>query len=256
MKKIHLLGLILLALLIIFSFTQIDYSNLALIHLSDLLNITKAMLQPDWAYVYDGSNEDLISLLLETLAIAIYGTVIGAVLALPFALLGSTTILGKRWTWLALMIKGFFGFLRSIPALIYGILFVRIVGPGPFAGALALGLQLIGMLGKLIAEALDAIDRQPLEAIAASGGSSYQVFQYAILPQVVPISASYILNHLEINMRSATVLGLVGAGGIGAPIIFALQQRNWAKVSIILIGIILIVIAIDFINSFIRKKLQ
>ena len=249
-----LIGLI--GLLVIFSFLQIDYSNLSRIHIKDILSILKGLAQPDWSYVEDGTNEDLISLMAETIAIAFYGTMIGSLLALPVSLMGSSRILGTKFMGIALFFRGFFGFLRSIPALIYGILFVRIVGPGPFAGALALGLQLVGMLGKLIAEALDAVDIKPIEAIEASGASRMQVFHYAILPQVLPISISHIINHFEINLRSATILGLVGAGGIGAPIIFALQQRDWSKVSIILIAIILIVLLVDSVNGLIRKKLQ
>ena len=146
--------------------------------------------------------------------------------------------------------------LRSVPALIYAILFVRIVGPGAFAGALALGIQLIGMLGKLVSEELDRSDEVPVEAMRASGASSFQSFQYARLPQVIAMSTSHVVNHFEINVRSATTLGLVGAGGIGAPVIFALQQRNWGRVSIILLAIILVVICIDLLSTYIRQLLK
>ncbi|MGX7107789.1 PhnE/PtxC family ABC transporter permease [Hutsoniella sourekii] len=122
--------------------------------------------------------------------------------------------------------------------------------------ALALGVQLIGMLGKLISEELDRADEAPVEAMTAAGASGVQAFQYARLPQVLPLAASHILNHFEINVRSATTLGLVGAGGIGAPIIFALQQRNWSRVSIILLAIIVVVLIIDLLSTQVRKRLK
>ena len=145
--------------------------------------------------------------------------------------------------------------MRAIPTIIYAILFVRVVGPGPFAGGLAIGTQLVGMLGKLISNAMDNVDNTPIEALNSVGASKFQTFQYAHLPQITSISVSHILNHFEISVRSATILGLVGAGGIGAPIIFALQSRDWGKVSIILIAIIIVVLIIDALGTFIRKKL-
>lgn len=256
MKKRNLGLLLLLIFLSLFSFLQIDYSNLSRINWHEIFNILKALSQPDWTFVYDGTSEDLISLMFETFLIAFYGSLIGSVLALPLSILGSKRILGPRLAWLALIFRGLFGFLRSVPALIYGILFVRMVGPGPFAGSLALAGQLLGMLAKLVGESFDSINQDIVDATKSTGASSFQVFQYGIIPQVVPIVTTYILNHFEINLRSATILGLVGAGGIGAPIIFALQQRDWPKVSIILLAIILIVLMVDKINGKLRKKLQ
>lgn len=247
--------LIILVLLVVYSFIRLDYSNIVNLQFNHVWNIFISLLQPDISYVYDGSSEDLIHLMFETVVIAFYGTILGSVLSLPFILLSAKSIWG-RFQIIPTLSRGLLNLLRSIPALIYAILFVRVVGPGPFAGALALGVQLIGMLGKLVSEELDRVDETPVEAVVAAGSTNMQSFQYARLPQVVPIAASHILNHFEINVRSATTLGLVGAGGIGAPIIFALQQRNWARVSIILIGIIMVVVLIDLFSTAIRKKLR
>ena len=112
------------------------------------------------------------------------------------------------------------------------------------------------MLGKLVSEELDRSDELPVEALRASGATAFQSFQYARLPQVLSMAASHVINHFEINVRSATTLGLVGAGGIGAPVIFALQQRNWGRVSIIMIAIILVVICIDLLSTYIRQRLK
>lgn len=255
-KGINQVLLITLIGLILYSIFKMVYSNLANLRLQDIVNIFMGLFNPDWSYVWDGTSESLIPLLLETIAIAFYGTVVGTILSIPFTLLASNVVWSEQLQWIPSLGRGFLNLLRSIPALIYAILFVRIVGPGAFAGALALGVQLVGMLGKLISEELDNSDNVPVEAMIAAGASQVQAFQYARIPQVVPIAVSHVLNHFEINVRSATTLGLVGAGGIGAPIVFALQQRNWGRVSIILLGIIVVVVLIDALSTFLRKKLK
>ena len=249
----RLLGIVML-LLVVWSFLMIEPLDLSLISGSYIRTIVEGLFSPDWNFVYTGSSEDLVSLMLDTVAIAFYGTVLGSVLSIPFILLSSYSLWG-RWTIVPRIGRGVLNLLRSIPTLIYAILFVRIVGPGEFAGGLAIGTQLVGMLGKLISEALDNIDEIPVEAMASVGSTDFQIFQYARLPQVLPIAVSHILNHFEISVRSATILGLVGAGGIGAPIIFALQARNWPRVSIMLIAIILVVVVIDQLSTFIRRQL-
>ncbi|MNV62363.1 Phosphate-import permease protein PhnE [compost metagenome] len=135
------------------------------------------------------------------------------------------------------------------------LLFIKAVGPGSFAGVLALGLHSVGMLGKLFADEIENIDNGPLEALISSGASRMQVLWFAVLPQVLPGFLSYTLYRFEINVRSATILGVIGAGGIGTPLIFALSSRNWDRVGIILLGIIAMITIIDLISGMIRKKL-
>ncbi len=146
-------------------------------------------------------------------------------------------------------------FVRTFPELVMALLFIKAVGPGSFAGVLALGLHSIGMLGKLYSEGIENIDKGPTEALIATGANRFQILWYAVLPQVLPDFLSYTLYRFEINVRSAAILGVIGAGGIGTPLIFALSSRNWSRVGIILLGIILMVIIIDFISSSIRKRI-
>ena len=232
----------------------LDYSGLATFNPSLALEALRGLLSPDWGYVYDGSGEDLISLLLLTIGIAFLGTAIATVLAIPFALVSSRTL----WHNPVVPRVGKFvcNVLRAFPELVYAIIFVRVVGPGPFAGALAIGVHQIGMLGKLFTEQIEAMDEAPVEAVRAVGGNFWQSLFYARLPQLMPIFSSLSLNHFEIAVRSASTLGLVGAGGIGAPLIFAIQARNWATVSIILIGVVVAVFAIDLLGGAIRKRLR
>ena len=146
--------------------------------------------------------------------------------------------------------------LRAFPELVYAIIFVKMVGPGPFAGVLAIGVHQIGMLGKLYTEEMEAMEESPVEAMSAVGAGFWQTMFFARIPQLMPIYSSLSLNHFEIAVRSASTLGLVGAGGIGAPLVFAIQARNWDKVSVILMGVIVAVFAIDSLAGFIRKKLK
>jgi phosphonate transport system permease protein len=135
------------------------------------------------------------------------------------------------------------------------IIFIKAVGPGSFAGVLALGLHSIGMLGKLFSEEIENMDLGPTEALMATGANRFQTLWFAGIPQVIPGFISYTLYRFEINVRSATILGVIGAGGIGTPLIFALTSRDWNRVGMILLGIIVMVTMIDLISGYLRKKI-
>jgi phosphonate transport system permease protein len=135
------------------------------------------------------------------------------------------------------------------------ILFIKAVGPGPFSGVLALGVHSIGMLGKLFSEAIENMDLKPAESLTACGANEIQKVWFAIIPQVLPEFASFSLYRFEINVRAASILGIVGAGGIGTPLIFALEARAWSRVGVILLGIIIMVTLIDIVSGYIRRKL-
>ncbi|MGG2064967.1 phosphonate ABC transporter, permease protein PhnE [Bacillus sp. S14(2024)] len=219
--------------------------------------ITKAIMtgiiNPDWDYVSLPDGEDLLHGLVDTLAIAVLGTFISAFLCVPFAFWAATNMSTGKVT--SGSGKFVLSFIRTFPELVMALLFIKAVGPGSFAGVLALGLHSIGMLGKLYSEGIENIDKGPTEALVATGANRFQVLWYAVLPQVLPDFFSYTLYRFEINVRSASILGMVGAGGIGTPLIFALSSRNWSRVGIILLGIIIMVIVIDFISSSIRKRI-
>lgn len=135
------------------------------------------------------------------------------------------------------------------------LIFIKAVGPNAFAGVMALGLHSVGMLGKLYAEAIENMDMGPTEAMTAVGANIWQRMAFAVVPQVIPDFISYTLYRFEINVRSATLLGVIGAGGIGTPLIFALNARQWPRVGIILIGIIVTVSVIDYISGTLRKRI-
>ncbi|MDD2958334.1 MAG: phosphonate ABC transporter, permease protein PhnE [Lachnospiraceae bacterium] len=243
------------AAVILYSAAGIDYSGLASFSLSMAGDVFRGLFHPQWSYFYDGSGEDVFSLLLLTIGIAFLGTAIATLLALPIMLISAANLWKSRPA-VAKIGKFICNVLRAFPELVYAIIFVKMVGPGPFAGVLAIGVHQIGMLGKLFTEEMEGMEEQSVEAMQAVGAGFWQTFFYARVPQLMPIYTSLSLNHFEIAVRSASTLGLVGAGGIGAPLIFAIQARNWDKVSIILLGVILTVFLIDTVTGAIRKKLR
>ena len=240
-KHSGLCTFLVLAVIVLICAYDLDYSALNSFSWSTFLDTLKQLMKPDFSYFYDGSGEDVLSLILLTIAIAFAGTVIGTILAIPIVPRIGKFVLDV---------------LRSFPELIYAIIFVKVVGPGAFAGVMAIGIHQIGMLGKLFAEEMEKMNEDAVKACRSVGANSVQTMFYARIPQLMPIYSSLILNHFEIGVRSASTLGLVGAGGIGAPLIFAIQARNWDKVSIILLSVIVTVYLLDILTGYIRKKLK
>lgn len=240
---------------ILYSAAGIDYSGLMTFSPALGMEVLQGISRPDWSFLCDGSGEDLVSLLLLTIGIAFLGTAIATVLAVPLTLFSASN-LWRSHPLIAKAGKFICNVLRAFPELVYAIIFVKVVGPGPFAGVLAIGVHQIGMLGKLYTEQMEAMDEHPAEAMRAAGANFWQTLFFARAPQLMPIYSSLSLNHFEIAVRSASTLGLVGAGGIGAPLIFAIQARSWDKVSMILIGVIVTVFVLDLITEIIRKKLR
>ncbi len=190
--------------------------------------------------------------LLESFQIALIGTVFAGFFSLMLGVLAAENTSPKP-------ISGFIKFtlnaIRTIPEILLAIIFIVGVGPGAFAGILALGFHSTGTLSKLTAEVTESINKGPIEAVLAVGGSQISVFRYSALPQIMPEFVSILLYRLEINIRAASVLGMVGAGGIGKTLFFALMARNWSHVGTILIGIIIVVTLVDYISGRIRSKL-
>jgi phosphonate transport system permease protein len=216
-------------------------------------SIVRGLFHPDWHYVYIPEGEDLLRGLLETLSIAILGTFISAFLCIPFAFWAARNMNGQRW--FSSTGKVILSIIRTFPEVVMAILFIKAVGPGAYAGLLALGLHSIGMLGKLYSEAIENLDMGPYEALIACGANRFQAIWFAVIPQVLPEFFSFALYRFELNVRSAAILGMIGAGGIGTPLIFALEARSWDRVGIILLGVIITVTIVDIISGNIRKRL-
>lgn len=206
------------------------------------------MFPPDWAYA-----KTIVKPTIETIEIAIWGTVLGIVLAFPLGLMAARNLTPH------VVLYGSSRFilnaLRGVSELVFALIFVSAVGLGPFPGILALALHNAGMLGKFYAEAIEAIDPGPVEALQASGARWTQVVVYAILPQVVPHFVTYNLYRLEVSIRSATVLGLVGAGGVGFHLISSIRLFDYQTTAMVLIVIVLLVVLTDYFGTWIRSRI-
>ncbi|WP_425464815.1 phosphonate ABC transporter, permease protein PhnE [Paenibacillus piri] len=242
-----------LAILCVWAFGGIEFTGIKETAGQVSKAIFRGLLHPDWNYVYLPEGEDLLRGLLETAAIAVLGTFISAVLCIPFAFWAAANKGKARWA--TGTGKFMLSLIRTFPEIVMAIIFIKAVGPGSYAGALALGVHSIGMLGKLYSEAIENLDRGPTEALVACGANKLQTLWFAVIPQVLPDFFSFALYRFEINIRSAAILGVIGAGGIGTPLIFALDARSWPRVGIILLGVVVMVTIIDLISGYIRKRL-
>jgi phosphonate transport system permease protein len=190
----------------------------------------------------------------DTIAMSVAGTALAAVLSLPIALLAAQNTAPN-----AALYRGtrlILNLLRSVPELIMGIIFVAMVGFGALPGVLALGLHSIGMVGKFFAESIEHVDPKPIEAARAAGGTPFQVVWHAVIPQVMPQLADTTIYRWEYNFRASTVLGAVGAGGIGFELIAALRILEYAQVAAILICVLICVTTVDNLGAVLRKLLK
>jgi phosphonate transport system permease protein len=207
------------------------------------------MVPPDWAYT-----RELLWPLWETLNIATLGTLIGLVLAVPVAFLAARnttpSVALVRPVALLVIVSS-----RSINSLIWALLLVAILGPGPLAGVFAIALRSIGFIGKLLYEAIEEIDARQVEAIEATGASRAQVMAWGVVPQVAPTLAGVTVFRWDINIRESTVLGLVGAGGIGVKLEAALGSLAWPKVTMLLLAILATVVVSEWISARVRRHL-
>ncbi|RED38388.1 phosphonate transport system permease protein [Rhodopseudomonas thermotolerans] len=186
----------------------------------------------------------------ETLAIALLGTLGGALLAFPISFLAARNVLRIRP--LQLLTRRLLDMVRGVDTLIWALIWVGVVGLGPFAGILAVMCSDLGNFGKLFSEAFEAADDKPSEGVKATGGSHLHSVRFGMLPQVVPILASQVLYFFESNTRSATIIGIVGAGGIGLQLAEQIRVLEWQKVSFLILMILVTVAAIDWISSKLR----
>ena len=252
MIKHWLITIVVLAL-IVWGFAGMPALELKSKSIEILKSIFNGLFHPDWDYVYIPAGEDLLRGLLETFAIAVIGTFIAAVICIPFAFLGARNLVKVRPV--TGITKFILSVIRVFPEIVMALIFIKAVGPGSFSGVLALGIHSVGMLGKLFIEDIESLDFSSAEALKASGANKTKTLVFAVIPQILPSFLSLILYRFELNLRSASILGLIGAGGIGTPLIFALQTRSWDRVGIILIGLVIMVSIVDFISGAIRKRI-
>jgi len=190
--------------------------------------------------------------MLVTLQIALWGTFLAVLTAIPFGLMASSNIV--PW-WVYSPTRRLMDSFRAINEMVFAMLFVVAVGLGPFAGVLALWIHTTGILAKLFSEAVEAIDHQPIEGIRSTGAGALHEIIYGVIPQVMPLWISFTLYRFESNVRSATVVGMVGAGGIGVLLWEIIRSFQYKETSAVMVIVVITVSVIDMVSSKIRKAL-
>ncbi|MDR2828948.1 MAG: phosphonate ABC transporter, permease protein PhnE [Acholeplasmatales bacterium] len=190
-------------------------------------------------------------LAMQTVAIAFIGTTIASILSLPFSFLASKKLLGKY----SIIGEIIIILIRTFPEILLALILLKIVGLGSFTGVLVISIHSIGMISKLYAESIDNMDSETLEALDAVGSTKMSKIRHSVMPQQLPDFLSVALYRFDINIRTATILGVVSAGGLGYPIWVATSEWKWSQLSSIIIVTIVMVTIVDLISNWLRKKL-
>ena len=249
----------LLVFLSVWSFSAIEFQGINQAGVQVVRNIAGYFVWPDRnpdnpvlaKYLFSFETFAVPYLMLETVMIAFLGTFFGAIISIPFAFLSSKNIVGEKKSLIGATV---ITMIRTVPIFIWGIIFIRIQG-GAMAGVLAIAISSIGMISKLYIEVIEDIDQGILEALDSTGATALQKIRYGIFPQLTANFLSVAIYRFEINVRNATILGLVGAGGIGFTIIDALGSFNFGIVAVALWGIIPVVLIIEYFSTKLRAKL-
>lgn len=231
----------------VFGLVDLEFSPTKLFNgLSQLGWITVMMMPPD-----PGSSLPVyLHALGETLSIALLGTTLAAVFALPVSLLAARNIVPSNL--FRFPVRRFLDSIRGVDTLIWALVWINVVGLGPFAGVLAIAVADFGAFGKLFSEAIEAADKKQVEGIRASGGNALHEIRFGLMPQVLPVIAGQVLYFIESNTRSATIIGIVGAGGIGLQLAEQIRVLEWQRVSFLILMILVAVAVIDWISTKLR----
>jgi len=206
------------------------------------------LLPPDWSVL-----DVAVKALIETVQMSLIGTTIGAVLSIPIAIASAHNLAPS---WIQRLANLLQNLVRSVPSIVLGLFFVSATGLGAAAGTLAVGIYTIGYLAKFYETAIESIDPKSIEALQVTGASWLQIAQYGVLPQVLPLGLGYTLYMFEYNIRSASVLGVVGAGGIGFELVDYIRGFEYPKATTMMLVLLVVVTAIDAFSSQFRKWLE
>ncbi|WP_413200976.1 phosphonate ABC transporter, permease protein PhnE [Nostoc piscinale] len=221
------------------------------------------LLTSSWPYIIDFVSrlfppdttviDIAIKALIETVQMSLWGTTVGAILSLPIAVASASNVAPRWLQWLANLLQNA---VRSVPSIILGLIFVAATGLGAPAGTLALAIYTIGYLAKFYQQAIEAVNAKSLESLEVMGASRFQIVQYGILPQVLPLGLGYTLWMFEYNIRAASVLGVVGAGGIGFQLKSYIDGFEYNKATTMMLVLLVVVTVIDTFSSKLRQRLD
>jgi phosphonate transport system permease protein len=216
---------------------------------SDIWTIVRQLFPPDMGAE---ALQRAMPKMLESLYIAWIGTMIGAFFSFPLAFLAAKNVTPS---WMSNSVRQVLNAIRAVPELLVAMVLIPVTGLGAWTGTLALGIHSIGTLGKLSSEVIEGIDPGPVQAVASSGGTWMQRMRFAIVPQVMPNIVAYWLYRFEVNIRASAVLGIVGAGGIGAELVSQLRFRDFSRAGTVLFITVAVVLLVDMVSAKMRRRI-
>lgn len=249
--KRFLIFLVILAL-VIWGYSGSNFSGLTEKGLKVAKAIVNGILQPETMLLFNLTSKGIPMLLLETISIAFLGTLFGSILAIPFAFLSATNIVPR---WVSLIFRSITMLIRTIPALVWALIWIRVTGPGAFCGVVTQSICSIGMVSKMYITAIENLDTGVLEALDACGCNTFEKIRVGVIPQLSASFISTAIYRFDINLKDATILGIVGAGGIGFPLTDAIANARWNRVGAFVICLVALVILIEWISTKIRARL-
>jgi len=238
-----------IAILLVVSFGPADVHKASLLvtRSDNMRGFLREFSHPDF-----GRWTTYVAMMWLTVQMALWGTFLAILIAIPLGLLAARNVMPP---WIQFPVRRLLDLLRSVPDLVVGTIFIVAVGPGPFTGVLALAFNTGGVLAKLFSEAVEQIDRGPVEGVRATGAAPLQEVVWGVMPQVAPLWTSYTLYRFESSARSATVLGIIGAGGIGQTLMDSINSFEYGQTCAIVLVVIAAVTCIDILSQIIRSRL-
>ena len=249
---LYLAIVLLIVVMVGWSASDIKFTGLTVTGTEVAEGVLHGVFSPDTALLFGTSDTDVPYLLLQTIAIAVLGTLIGAVLAIPFAFLASFNIMPKP---VAYAVRVLILMIRTIPSIVWALMWIRVTGPGAACGVITQSICSIGMISKMYITAIEDLDTHILESLDAMGCTPFQKIRYGVIPQLTASFISTTIYRFDINLKDATTLGIVGAGGIGASLVQCLNSRRWAMVGAFVWGLMVLVLIIELVSTRIRRKL-
>lgn len=249
---VYTLIVLIVAALLTWSGTAVEFEGFASKGIEVAKGVGYGLIHPDMNLLLNLTTEGVPYQLFQTVAIAVLGTLIGGILAVPFSFLASYKIVPK---WVAFITNALILVIRTIPSLVWALVWIRVTGPNAFCGVVTQSVCSIGMIAKMYITAIEDIDVRILESLDASGCTAFQKIRYGILPQIIPNFISTVIYRFDINVKDATTLGIVGAGGIGAALIQCINSSRWSMVGAYLCGMTILMLFIEFFSTKIRNKL-
>lgn len=248
----YTLIVLIIVLLVGWSAGDINYTGLTATGTEVAKGVVHGVFDPDLQLMFGTSDSDVPYLLLQTIAIAVLGTLFGAILAIPFAFLASFNIMPKP---VAYVVRILILMIRTIPSIVWALMWIRVTGPGAACGVITQSVCSIGMISKMYITAIEDLDTHILESLDAMGCTPFQKIRYGVIPQLTASFISTTIYRFDINLKDATTLGIVGAGGIGASLVQCLNSRRWAMVGSFVWGLMVLVLIIELVSTKIRRKL-